>query len=286
MNILVTGGSGLVGRYVVDVLSQTHKVSILDIREPASPKPFYWVDIMNLPALVNALSHGFDAIVHMAGIPHPLDEAAEKVFMVNVVGTFNVLEAAAKCDIKRVVFISSESVLGFAFMAHLMSPEYIPINEEHPLRPQDPYGLSKLLAEQICRSYSLRHSIQTVCLRPPWIWVPGKEEIKMYRGLVREYPKWSKNLWAYVHVLDLASAVLLALEAKHLNSHEIFFVSAEENWTACESRTLLQMYYPSVRKIAESFNGCDSLISNAKAKAKLGYIPKHNWKELVDPATV
>jgi nucleoside-diphosphate-sugar epimerase len=222
----------------------------------------------------------------MAGIPHPLNDPAEKVFTANTVGTFNVLEAAARCGIKKLVFISSESVLGFAFATQFMAPAYIPIDEKHPLRPHDPYGLSKLLAEQICQSYSLRHGIQTVCLRPPWIWVPDEKEIQMYRGLVREYPKWSKSLWAYVHVLDIASAVVLALEATHLNSHEVFYVSAEENWTECESRTLLQMYYPSVREIADSFTGRDSLISNAKAKARLGYIPKHNWKELVDPATV
>jgi len=284
MNILVTGGIGLVGKYVVDLLGHKHKVSVLDIREPASPKPFYWVDIMNFPALVHALSHGFEAIVHMAGIPHPLNDPAEKVFTVNTVGTFNVLEAATRCGIKKLVFISSESVLGFAFMTQVVAPSYIPIDEEHPLSPQDPYGLSKLLAEQICRSYSLRHNIQTVCLRPPWIWVPEEKEIRMYRALVHEYPKWSKNLWAYVHVFDIASAVLLALDATHLNSHEVFFVTARENWTQTESRPLLQTYYPSVTEIAEGFGGYDSLISSEKARTKLGYIPKHNWRELVDPA--
>jgi nucleoside-diphosphate-sugar epimerase len=283
MNLLVTGGSGLVGKYVVDLLSQAYKVSVLDIREPASPKPFYWVDIMNLPALVHAFSHGFNAVVHMAGIPNPLNDPAEKVFAVNTVGTFNVLEAAARTGIKKIVFVSSESTLGFAFMTQPAAPCYIPIDEAHPLTPQDPYGLSKLLAEQICRSYSMRYGIQTVCLRPPWIWVPEEREIEMYGNLVREYQKWSRNLWAYIHVLDFASSVLLALEAKTLNYHEVFFVTAEENWTGKNSRELLQTYYPSVTRIAESFGGNDSLISSARAKAELGYVPRHTWKELVDP---
>jgi UDP-glucose 4-epimerase len=286
MNVLVTGGSGLVGKYVVDALSQAHKVSVLDIREPASPRPFYWVDVMNLPALSHALSHGFDAIVHMAGIPNPLNDPAEKIFAINTVGTFNVLEAAARAGIKKLVFVSSESTLGFAFMTQLATPSYIPIDEEHPLAPQDPYGLSKLLAEQICRSYSLRYGIQTICLRPPWIWVPEEREIEMYRNLVREFQKWSKNLWAYIHVLDFAASVLLALESRNLNSYEVYFVTAEENWTGKNSRDLLQTYYPSVTRIAESFGGSDSLISSAKAKARLGYLPRHTWRELVDPATL
>ena len=283
MNVLVTGGSGLVGKYVVDFLGSTHKVSVLDIREPSSPRPFYWVDVMNLPALIHALSHGFDAVVHMAGIPHPLNDPAEKVFSVNVVGTFNLLEAAARCGIKKLVLVSSESVLGFAFMTRPASPTYIPIDEDHPLCPQDPYGLSKLLAEQICRSYCLRYEMKTVCLRPPWIWVPEEKEIEMYRMLVREYPKGSKNLWAYVHVEDFAAAVLAALESESLGSHEIFFITANENWTGKESRALLQEHYPAVRNIADNFGGQQSLISSAKAKAKLGYVPRHTWRELIEP---
>ena len=269
------------GKYVVDVLGRSHKVSVLDIREPASPRPFYWVDIMNLPALVNALSHGFDAIVHMAGIPHPLNHPAEKVFTVNTLGTFNVLEAAARCRVKKVVFVSSESVLGFAFMTKFVSPKYIPIDERHPLAPQDSYGLSKLLGEEICRSFSLKHEMSVVCLRPPWIWVPEKSEIEMYRDLVRESPKWSKNLWAYIHVEDFASAVLAGLETESLENFEVFFVTADENWTGRDSRELLRQFYPSVHDIAESFGATNSLISSARAKATIGYTPRHSWRELV-----
>jgi nucleoside-diphosphate-sugar epimerase len=103
--------------------------------------------------------------------------------------------------------------------------------------------------------------------------------------LVQEYPEWSKNLWVYVQVLDFASAVLLALEAKDLKSHEAFFVTAADNWTGSESRALLKSYYSGVTKIAESFGGCDSLISSTQATAKLGYVPKHNWRELINPTT-
>ena len=286
MNILVTGGSGLIGKYVVDYLSRAHKVSVLDIKEPISPHPFYWVDVLNLPALVKTFSHGFDAVIHMAGIPHPLIEPGEKVFTVNVLGTYNVLEAAARCGIKKAVFVSSESVLGFAFMAKSMSPTYIPIDEDHPLLPQDPYGLSKLLGEEICRSFSMRHEIKTICLRPPWIWVPEEKEAEMYRNLVREYHKWANNLWAYVHVEDFSVAVLAAIESEQGRPIEDFFITAEENWTGKESRELLREFYPSVKKIADDFGGKQSVISSAKARAVLGYVPKHTWRELVQVSTL
>lgn len=295
MNILVTGGSGLVGKYVVDYLASRHRVSILDIKKPATPHPFYWVDILNLPTLTKAFSHGFDAVVHMAGIPHPLNDPPQKVFTVNVLGTFNVLEASTRCGIGKVVFVSSESVLGLAFQTRPTMPEYIPIDENHPVAPQDPYGLSKLLGEEICRSYSARYpedvkhsqnsssGMKTICLRPAWIWVPEEREIEMYRMLVHEYPKWSKNLWAYVHVEDFAAAVLAALESESLGRYEIFFITANENWTGKESRALLQEHYPAVRNVADNFGGEQSLISSAKAKAKLGYVPRHTWRELIEP---
>ena len=148
----------------------------------------------------------------MAGIPHPLNNTAEEVFHLNVNGTFNVLEAAAVNKVAKVVVTSSESTLGFAFMSNRMVPEYFPIDELHPLRPQDPYGLSKVVAEEMCRSYSARYGMRTVCLREPWIWVPEPAAIEFYKDLIHNYRQWHKNLWAYVHVYDVATAHRLAVE--------------------------------------------------------------------------
>lgn len=143
MKILVTGGSGSVGKYIVDELQRhNHTVGVLDIIPPKPGVWFHDVDVLNLENVVKAVK-GYDAVVHMAGIPHPLNHPAEKVFGVNVNGTFNVLEAAARSNVKKVVFTSSESTLGFAFMTQHMAPEYIPIDELHPLRPQDPYRIEQ-----------------------------------------------------------------------------------------------------------------------------------------------
>lgn len=137
MRILVTGGSGLVGRYVVEGLAQAHDVEILDLRRPVkSQMPYHAVDLLD-HASVNDSVRGFDVVVHLAGIPHPLDDPAQRVFRVNTLGTFNLLEACAANGIRRFIFISSESVLGFTFSTARMWPEYFPIDELHPLRPQD-----------------------------------------------------------------------------------------------------------------------------------------------------
>ncbi|MFZ4619489.1 MAG: NAD-dependent epimerase/dehydratase family protein [Bacteroidota bacterium] len=281
MNILVTGGSGSVGKYIVDeLLAHGHTVGVLDLNKPKqSSVVFHSVSVLILSDVEQAMK-GYDAVIHCAGIPHPLNDPAEKVFNVNVNGTFNVLEAAARNGIRKVVFTSSESTLGFAFMANRMTPLFIPIDESHPMRPQDPYGLSKVNGEQICRTYSAKYGIRTVCLREPWIWVPEPEQIPFYKKLVSEYTDWHKNLWTYVHVFDVAKAHRLAVENDLENLHEIFFITAKENWTGKDSKELLKQFYPETTEFAEGFSGAQAIISHAKASRLLGYHPEYSLNDL------
>lgn len=281
MKILVTGGSGLVGRYVVDELVKSHSVEILDLIAPHhSDLLFHKVDLLDIEAVKFAVK-GFDIVVHLAGIPHPLNEPAEKVFRTNTIGTFNVLEASAVNGIQRLVFMSSESTLGFAFSTARMWPEYIPLTESHPARPQDPYGLSKVASELLCQGYSRKTGMQTVCLRPPWIWVPEPKELEFYKQLIKEYPKWYKNLWAYIHVSDVVQAVRLCVESEELPRHDVYFICADDNWTGIESRTLLAEFYPETTQVAPDFSGAQSFISNLKAKTDFGFKPAYTWRDLI-----
>lgn len=281
MKVLVTGGSGLVGRFIVEELSAAHEVHVLDKIPPAAqPARFHQTDILDLAA-VKRVVRDYEAVVHLAGIPHPLNDPAETVFRVNTLGTFNILESCAASGIPRVVFLSSESTLGFAFSTTRMWPLVVPIDEHHPLRPQDPYGLSKVACELLCAGFSRRTGLQSICLRPPWIWCPVESELARYRELVREYPKWSKNLWAWVHVHDVARAVIMALELNPGLRHEVMFICAEHNWTGHDSRELLQEFFPETREIPESFHGPQSLISFAKAGRILGYRPAHDTSSLL-----
>ena len=114
--------------------------------------------------------------------------------------------------IGKVVFTSSESTMGFAFAAHRLAPLYIPVDEAHPARPQDPYGLSKVVSEQICKTYTQRYGMRTVCLRMPWVWLPDDAQRPFYRTLVNEYANWYKNIWTFVDARDVATAHRLALD--------------------------------------------------------------------------
>jgi len=276
MKVIVTGGSGRVGRYVVAELLRKHDVTVFDLNKPDySEIKFVKGDITILEDCVKAF-RGVDAIIHLAAIPHPLKDPPETVFRVNVMGTFCVLEAAVKCGVKKVITASSDSTLGFNFRKKPLVPEYLPINENHPLKPQDPYGLSKLVSEEICRSYLAAYGIQTICLRPCWVWFP--EEAERYLSLVERQDACMKNLWSYVDARDAAQAFRLALENEDVH-HDIFFISAEDTASREETLKLIQRYYPQVPKVSKRLTGRRSLIDCSKAKRILGYKPKYSWKK-------
>ena len=285
MKVLVTGGSGLVGRFVVDELARYHEVEILDLVPPLrSDLKFHRVDILNPDILDSVLvnpTSPFGAVVHLAGIPHPLNHPPEVVFRTNALGTFHMLEASARAGIQRFVFMSSESTLGFAFSTTRLWPLYAPIDELHPTRPQDAYGQSKVTGELLCSGISARTGMQTVCLRSPWIWCPVESEVKMYRSLVKGYEKWYKNLWAWIHVFDAARAILNALEAPMPSAHEVMFICAGENWTGRDSRELLARFYPETTKIDKELSGAESLISSHKARTVLGFTPNHRLSDIL-----
>jgi UDP-glucose 4-epimerase len=281
MRILVTGSSGLVGRYVADELARDHEVHLLDVQHPhRDDLVFHQIDLLDSKASRRTIK-GYDVVVHLAGIPHPLNNPPEQVFRTNTVGTFNVLEACAQNEIRRCIFLSSESTLGFAFSSSRMVPEYVPIDESHPLRPQDPYGLSKLACELLCQGYTRKTGMQTLCLRPPWIWVPEPKEVELYRQLIRDYVSWSKNLWACIHVKDVAQAVRLCIESSSLPPQDVFFICADENWTGIESRTLVKQFYPETNLPTIGFKGMASLISNEKARKGFGFQPQFSPKDIL-----
>ena len=149
MKVVVTGGSGKLGHWIVRELASDFGVLNFDrTRDPrAAGGAFLAGDITDLGQVYGALA-GADAVIHAAGIPTHSVAPNEVIFATNALGTFNVHEAAWRLDIKRVVTLSSEAVLGWAPGARTREflPSYLPIDEDHPYGAQDAYGLSKIAA--------------------------------------------------------------------------------------------------------------------------------------------
>lgn len=277
MRIVVTGGSGLVGRRITALLSQGHEVVNLDAVAPETPVGTHVsASILDEDAVRNVLE-GAQAVVHSAAIPGPHRGTPEDIYMVNIKGTEAVARAAAAVGIRRFVQISSEAVLGIVFSARKNEPNYFPIDEDHPLSPSEPYGRSKLLAEEALAGLRPDDGV-VVALRPPWVWVP--EEYPRCRRLTRNPGMWVDGLWAYVHGEDLAEAVKLAVEREIEPGFHAFYIAASDNGTTLPTRKLLEEYYPCVprRPGISQFGG---LISSARAARQLGFEARLGWRQFL-----
>jgi len=170
-NVLVTGGSGLLGRFVVDALRGRCHVRVLDIAAPRDDVEYRQVDVLDLPALAEAVA-GFDAIVHLAGIDDGNDFPEQDYFTTNVQGTWNLLHTAESAGVRKLVVAGSSAAYG---VGRHRAPHYLPIDEAHPQHPTATYGLTKQTIEIVCRSFAARGVMDVVCLRPTLIVRPERE---------------------------------------------------------------------------------------------------------------
>src|SRR5260221_9384288 len=174
--VLVTGGSGKVGKWVIDdLLAHGYLVTNAD-RQKADNVQTIDVDLRDMGHTYAAMA-GVDAIVHLAAIPSPQGHPPEVVFQTNVMSTFNVLQAASTLGIRKVVIASSLSALGLAYSFRPVDLRYFPIDEAHPLLAQDAYGLSKIAGEELAIGFSRRDpTLSVTSLRFTLIVTPDEVE--------------------------------------------------------------------------------------------------------------
>lgn len=276
MKILVTGGLGKVGGPVVEeLLGGGHEVTVLD-RLPGprdGGNVRYLVgEIQDLGQVIEAAA-GTDAILHLAAVHNPYVAPTNVVFDTNVIGTFNAHHAAFRLGIPRVVSTSSNAAVGWAYSEGAFLPDYLPIDEDHPLRPIDSYGLSKQVGETIARSYSLK-GVDTVVIRPSGVVTPeALDEIRRAGGRVPE--GWRE--YSYIDVRDLAVAFRLAVE-KPLPGCTVMFVVADDSTVAEPLCELLPRLNPAIGDRAQELTGTRPVFTNAKAREVLGWKPLHSWR--------
>ncbi|MEW6357066.1 MAG: NAD(P)-dependent oxidoreductase [Planctomycetota bacterium] len=285
MNIVVTGGNGKLGKHLVAELVKDHQVTVLD-RAGEVPKSAAFIqgDVCDYDTCLRAFK-GADVVIHLAAIPHPLSDPQPLVWKVNVTSTYNVHEAAVAAGVRRVVHASSDSTLGFCFMNKRIEPEYLPLDEKHPCKPQDSYGLSKLTGELIAQSFTRRTCLETISLRICLVLFPGVDYCLRVTRDARDKPAVDrKNLWTYNHVLDAVQAFRLAAEVETVE-HEVLFISAADLLASEETMELVKRFHPAVTDIRGDLSGRKSLVDYSKAGRVLGYMPKHNWREILETPT-
>jgi nucleoside-diphosphate-sugar epimerase len=305
MKVLVTGGSSRVGGYVLrELLEHGHIVSNFGRTPPQVEGLVHFAgDIGDLAALQAAV-RGHEAVVHLAGVSHPKRATPEELMRVNVTGTFNVLEAAAREGAGKVVFASTDATLGFAFPVQPKAPRYLPVDEAHPCSPDDEYGLSKLMGEMMCRRYTAAYGLATPCVRIISAWALDRAGAGLFArsGPMRTSPVsvedvWALyakqldhpagpmpipgppapqvRLWGYTDARDTAQAFRLALENQSVK-HDVFLTSADDTCSLEETGAII-CRWPDVpmRTPLPSFA---SLFSHERATRVLGYRPQYTWR--------
>jgi nucleoside-diphosphate-sugar epimerase len=280
MRILVTGARGKVGAATVDVLHRAgHEVTASDrlapVFEATPPWPRYVQADVSDAGDAFAIVAKQDAVIHAAALPDPQHNPAHVVFSNNLMATFNVIEAAVRLGVPRVVHVSSETVPGFFFAERPFAPAYAPVDEEHPATPQDPYALAKHFGEQLCDAAVARSDVRCISVRPSWVQWEGNVESNL-GALVRD-PESVTICWnSYVDVYDLAELLRLAAESD-LPGHEVFYGAQPDNAGGRPLKDLVKDV-----PLREHDRPDASGISTAKAVRMLGWNPRRSWRDYLD----
>ena len=279
MRIVVTGGSGKAGRAVVrDLVEHGHDVLNVDLvpsRDPVAP--FLPADLTDYGQVLEALSGaevlpGVEAVVHLAAIPAPDRGTPDIIFRTNMTSTHAVFAAAWRLGLKRVVWASSETTLGLPFDP---PPEYAPVDEDHPLRPESSYALSKVLGEEMARQFHRWSGIPIVGLR--FSNVMERADYAAFPAFWDDPHRRKWNLWSYVDESHVAQSCRLGLEADV--GAEAFVIAAGDTVMRRPSRELMAEVFPGV-PVRDVDGEHGTLLGIAKARRLLGYSPAFTWREL------
>lgn len=277
MRIVVTGSRGLLGGPTANYCKQMG-ADVLGVDVSGRPGPnehtrFINADLTDLGQVYDILD-GADAVIHLAAIAAQRVFPSAKTFFTNLGMTWNVLEASSRLGIKRVVLASSVQV------NHTITPrtpiryQYLPMDEDHPVSPQEDYSLSKFVGEKLADSFARHWGRTVVSIRFPTIF-----HQQAFEGL----PFTDKTisftaLFTYIHVLDAARACYLAATADlPPNTHHVIFVAARDSCLALPSAEYARQFFPEA-EIRPGLAEYGSLINSGRAEKLIGFVPEFSIK--------
>jgi nucleoside-diphosphate-sugar epimerase len=294
--VMITGGSGLLGCFVVDEMIDRSDVTVLDIKPPTRKVAYLEADILDLEAVTTVVAEQ-DAVIHLAGIDDGNAFPDEDYFRTNVQGTWNMLHAAEVAGVRKIVVASSTAVYG---IGGDRMPDYLPVDEQHPQRPTATYSLTKQIIEVQCRSFAERGTLAIVCLRPTLIVRPGREAAILaqlhlddpdsdpsdeLRAAEGETPYGALSvLRSYVRSEDAARCFRLALDYDD-QSFDVFNVGAADGIGREELLPRLERVYgrlPEIRDPARfESDPYASVLDSSRARERLGWEPRGDWNSIV-----
>jgi len=280
--IAVTGGSGKLGHAVVtDLLENGYQVVNIDrVSSPGSDAVHVKVDLTDYGQTFEALHavddrySRIDAVVHLAAIPAPGLTTDSATFDNNILSTYHVFSAAKAAGIKRVVWASSETVLGLP-MSPDNPPPYLPVDEQYHPRPESSYSLAKTLEEEMALQFCRRDTALTMIgLRFSNVMAP--EDYAAFPSFHADPSVRQWNAWGYIDARDGAQAVRLGLQADLLG-REIFIIANADTVMSRTSASLAAEVFPDL-EIRTELGEHQTLLSIDKARRMLGFEPQFTWR--------
>ena len=293
MRVLFTGGSGKAGKHVVAYLAaQGHRVLNVDkvaLRHPGVADLV--ADITDSGQMFNAMTayasgdeledglghRPFDAVVHFAAIPALMLAPDNETYRVNVMGTYNVLEAALKSGIRKVIIASSETTYGVCFSDGQTDPAYLPLDEAYPINPMDSYGMSKKVNEVTAEAFQRRTGADVYSLRIGNVMEP--QDYARFPDFAKDPGARRRITFSYIDARDLGQIVDLALKKDGLG-YQVFNAVNDTNSVPQANADLLAQFFPKV-PLTRAVEPNESLLSNQKIRQILGFQEQHNWRNYV-----
>ncbi|MGH6860443.1 MAG: NAD-dependent epimerase/dehydratase family protein [Phyllobacterium sp.] len=291
--IIFTGGTGKAGRHVVRYLvDQGHDVLNIDLAPLDCPGVNTLnADITDSGQMFNVLSSHFgfegfesgkgpapiDAVVHFAAVPRVLIKPDNETFRINAIGTYNVIEAAIKLGIRKVIIASSETTYGVCFAEGDKDFQHFPLEEDYDIDPMDSYGLSKLVNEKTARAFAMRSGADIYALRIGNVIEP--HEYDLFPAFLADPLSRKRNAWSYIDARDLGQIVDRAIKKDGLG-FQVFNAVNDTITATLPTREFLAKYCSAV-PIRRELGEFEAPLSNRKAREVLGFKEEHDWRKYV-----
>ncbi|MCF1481147.1 NAD(P)-dependent oxidoreductase [Agrobacterium vitis] len=291
--IVFTGGTGKAGRHAVPhLLAKGYSILNLDLKPLDCPGVNTLItDITDSGQVFNALTTHFgfdgydhgappsapDAVVHFAAIPRVMIEPDNSTFSANVVGTYNVIEAAMKLGVRKVIIASSETTYGVCFAEGDKEFHSFPLDEDYDSDPMDSYGLSKVVNEKTARAFAMRYKADIYALRIGNVIEP--HDYANFPGYLDNPMSRKRNAWSYIDARDLGEIVHLCIEKDGLG-FQVFNAVNDTITADLPTREFLAKYCPDTPVLREMGEN-EAPISNRKAREMLGFKEEHPWRKYV-----
>jgi nucleoside-diphosphate-sugar epimerase len=279
MKVIVTGGSGRVGRYLVRELAEAgHDVVNIDRVRPQERLPggSIWLDLADAGEVYDAFAQVRpEGVCHVAANPSPRDYPRQQIFANNVLSTYNVMQAAGDGGARRLIYASSEMATGWLTTDAL--PRRFPFTEEDRVDSPNAYALSKYMGEVIANSMVVRYPKMSICsLRINNVILPERYDVLQYRR--DNFPAGGGNFWSYIDVRDVATAFRAALEGES-EGHKVFLIAAADTCLDIPIREAIERHYGPGAEYAPGYGDYQSAFDCGKIERFFGWVPQHSWRD-------